>query len=165
MKINRAETHKINATINFHAERLNYTNDEEKREYAAKLAQRIKNHIEFDLLMDVFEKMEIFNMEKTFVPETLSWCRKHYVPKVEKHITCKEFGHSDGMDGACWWCMEMTPYQWHMCCDETWVKSLMRSFGNTQGMERDEAEEFIEGYKQEHPMDNERKVILSDKEK
>lgn len=102
-------------------------------------------------------------MEKAFVPETLSWCRKHYVPKVEKYITCKEFGHSDGMDGACWWCMEMTPYQWHMCCDETWVKSLMRSFGNTQGMQRDEAEEFIEGYKQEHPMGDERKVILSDK--
>lgn len=50
------ETHEINATINFPAEWLNYTTDEEKREYAAKLAQRIKNQIEFDLLMDIFEK-------------------------------------------------------------------------------------------------------------
>lgn len=29
------ETHEINATINFTAEWLNYTTDEEKREYAA----------------------------------------------------------------------------------------------------------------------------------
>lgn len=50
------ETHEINATINFPAEWLNYTSDEEKREYAEKLAQRIENQIEFDLLIDVFEK-------------------------------------------------------------------------------------------------------------
>lgn len=56
MKINRVETHEINATINFPAEWLNYASEKEKREYAAKLAQRIKNQIEFDLLMDVFEK-------------------------------------------------------------------------------------------------------------
>lgn len=50
------ETHGINATINFPAEWLKYTTEEEKRECAAKLAQRIKNQIEFDLLMDIFEK-------------------------------------------------------------------------------------------------------------
>lgn len=56
MIIDRTEIHEINATINFPAEWLNYTSDEEKREYAAKLAQRIKNQIEYDLLMDIFEK-------------------------------------------------------------------------------------------------------------
>lgn len=56
MKRERTKTHEINATINFPEEWLNYTTDEEKREYAAKLAQRIKNHIEFDLMMDIFEK-------------------------------------------------------------------------------------------------------------
>lgn len=56
MNINRAEAHEINATINFHAEWLNYTTEEEKREYAAKLARRIENQIEFDLLIDLFEK-------------------------------------------------------------------------------------------------------------
>ena len=56
MNINRAEAHEINATINFPAEWLNYTTEEEKREYAAKLARRIENQIEFDLLIDLFEK-------------------------------------------------------------------------------------------------------------
>lgn len=108
-------------------------------------------------------KLESFP-KRDFVPETLTWCRQHYVPKVDRYITCKEFGHSDGMDGSCWWCMEMTPYQWHMCCDETWMKSLMRSFGKTQGMQREEAEKFIEQYKQRNPMGNERKTLLSDKD-
>ena len=56
MKRERAETHEINATINFPAEWLNYTTEKEKREYAAKLARRIENQMEFDLLMDIFEK-------------------------------------------------------------------------------------------------------------
>ena len=56
MNINRTETHEINATINFPAEWLNHTTDDEKSEYAAKIARRIKNQIEFDLMMDVFEK-------------------------------------------------------------------------------------------------------------
>lgn len=50
------ENHGINATINFPAEWLKYTTDEKKREYAAKLAHKIKNQIEFDLLMNIFEK-------------------------------------------------------------------------------------------------------------
>ena len=64
-------------------------------------------------------------MSEDFVPETLTWCRHHYVPPVERFISCKEFGNIDGMDGGCWWCMEMTPYQWHMCSDETHVRGLL----------------------------------------
>lgn len=108
-------------------------------------------------------KLESYS-KRDFVPETLSWCRKHYVPKVDRYITCKEFGHSDGMDGACWWCMEMTPYQWHMCCDETWLRSLTRTIDKTPRMNKNEGIEFIEQYKQKHPMGNERKGLLSDKD-
>lgn len=63
---------------------------------------------------------------EVFIPETLDWCCHHYVPKNPAYITCKEFGRCDGMDGSCWWCMEMTPYQWHMCVDEAWIQSLLR---------------------------------------
>lgn len=102
--------------------------------------------------------------KRDFVPETLSWCRQHYVPKFDRYITCEDFGHTDAMNGSCWWCMEMTPYQWHMCCDETWLRSLMRSFGNVPSRSKEDAIQFIEEYKQKHPMGNERKAILSDKD-
>ena len=101
-------------------------------------------------------------MSMIFVPETLTWCRKHYVPKVDRYITCKEFGHSGGMDGACWWCMEMTPYQWHMCQDESFIKSLMRFENMRPRMSREEAKEFIERYKNKNPMGNERKTLLKE---
>lgn len=64
--------------------------------------------------------------KEVFVPETLDWCRHHFVPKNPVYITCQDFGCCDGMDGSCWWCMEMTPYQWHMCADEAWVQGLLR---------------------------------------
>lgn len=53
-----------------------------------------------------------------FVPETLDWCKKHYVPLIKQYISCNEFGYCDGMNGSCHWCREMTPYQWEMCRDE-----------------------------------------------
>jgi hypothetical protein len=100
------------------------------------------------------------------VPETLTWCRHHYVPPVQAHIHCPDFGHSDGTDGSCWWCMEMTPYQWHMCKDETWVRGLL---GPTSRVRfkcktRDDAVQFIEEYKQKHPMGNERKALASEED-
>lgn len=61
-------------------------------------------------------------IDYNFIPETLEWCRKHYVPPIEKHISCKYFGNCDGMNGSYHWCLEMTPYQWEMCSDETRVK-------------------------------------------
>lgn len=75
--------------------------------------------------------------------ETLEQCKAHYVNKVDKYISCGEFGHIDGMDGACWWCKEMTPYQFEMCSDASWLKSLMNG-----GMTEEEAIKFIEDRKQ-----------------
>lgn len=87
-----------------------------------------------------------------FVPETLEWCRSHYVPPVAKHITCPDFGQCDGMNGGCWWCLEMTPYQWHMCSDEKWVRGLLRSTARFPAKSREDAVRFIEQYKQRHPL-------------
>lgn len=98
------------------------------------------------------------------IPETLTWCRQHYVPPVKKFITCQKFGNIDGMDGACWWCMEMTPYQWHMCSDESWIRGLLRPTACKRKKSRKEAIEFIEEYKQNHPMGNERRSLQSEKE-
>jgi hypothetical protein len=84
------------------------------------------------------------------------------VPPVEEHIHCPEFGNSDGTNGSCWWCMEMTPYQWHMCKDESWVRSLLSHTARIPCMNREEACQFIEGYKQRNPMGNERRALLSD---
>lgn len=103
-------------------------------------------------------------LKRDFVPETLIWCRQHYVPKADRYITCEDFGHTDGMKGSCWWCMEMTPYQWHMCSDESWLKSIMSPYAKNRMESREEAEEFIEQYKQKHPMGNERKGLMSDKD-
>lgn len=88
-------------------------------------------------------------IDYNFVPETLEWCRKHYVPPVKEHISCKDFGDCDGMDGSCHWCREMTPYQWYMCCDKTWIKSLLRFSPHNPEKTRKEASEFIEKYKQQ----------------
>ena len=52
------------------------------------------------------------------------------------------------MDGACWWCKEMTPYQWEMCRDETWIRGLLSPIARIPANTREEAAEFIEDYKQ-----------------
>ena len=77
------------------------------------------------------------------VPETLEYCRYHYVPPVKKYITCEYFGNIDGMSGGCWWCKEMTPYQWYMCSDESHVRNCMKRNNIT----REEAIELVETYK------------------
>lgn len=87
-----------------------------------------------------------------FVPETLDWCKSHYVPPVQKYITCTDFGHTDAMNGSCWWCMEMTPYQWYMCQDESWVRSLLGDLSKLKNKNRAEAISFVDGYKQQNPM-------------
>lgn len=98
------------------------------------------------------------------IPETLTWCRSHYVPPVQKYITCQDFGHTDGMNGGCWWCMEMTPYQWHMCRDESWIRSLIDALSKLPKKTRAEAIAFIDSYKQRSPMGNERRAILSEQD-
>jgi hypothetical protein len=86
--------------------------------------------------------------DKPVVPETLDWCKQHYTPPVKEHIHCPDFGKCDGTNGGCWWCMEMTPYQWHMCSDETWVRGLLSPTARKQHKDRTEAAIFIEDYKQ-----------------
>ena len=98
------------------------------------------------------------------VPETLTQCRCHYVPPVKEHINCPDFGKSDGTNGSCWWCMEMTPYQWHMCSDETWLQGLLRPTAKVLCKTREEAAKFIEDYKQKNPMGNERRSLISESE-
>ena len=87
-------------------------------------------------------------IDYNFVPETLEWCHKHYVPPIKKYISCKYFGKCDGMNGSCHWCLEMTPYQWEMCSDETQVKNLLRPLSRNSAKTREEAAEFIERCKQ-----------------
>ncbi len=87
-------------------------------------------------------------MDDTFVPETLEWCRKHYVPPVKEFISCENFGHMDGMDGTCHWCLEMCPYQWEMCNDETWIRGLLSKGARLPAKNRKNAIEFIEEFKQ-----------------
>ena len=78
------------------------------------------------------------------VPETLEWCKLHYVPPIPEHINCKRFGHSDGMDGSCHWCREMTPYQFEMCSDETHIRGLLSPTAQIPAKDRDDAIRFIE---------------------
>ena len=75
-------------------------------------------------------------------------------------VPCEYFGGCDGMDGGCWWCMEMMPYRWHMCQDEKWIRGLT-SRGK---MSREEAINFIEEYKQKHPLGDERRALMTDEE-
>ena len=63
------------------------------------------------------------NVYLDYVPETIYQCRTSYIPPIKKYITCNDFGKSDGMDGCCHWCMEMFPYQFEMCHDESHIKS------------------------------------------
>lgn len=87
-------------------------------------------------------------IDYNFVPETLKQCKQHYVPPIKEHIDCPNFGHSDGTNGTCWWCMEMTPYQHAMCQDETWIRGLLSPVARIRANTREEAAEFIENYKQ-----------------
>lgn len=99
--------------------------------------------------------------EYIYVPECLKECNRHYVPRNEKYITCKEFGQIDGMDGACWWCKEMTPYQWSMCWDESSLRSLMNPcFRN---LTKEEAIRFIEERKQKNPAKEESELTFQQK--
>ena len=89
-----------------------------------------------------------------FVPETLEWCTTHYTPPIKEYIHCPSFGNSDGMNGSCWHCMEMTPYQWVMCSDESWIRGLTSPIGRYHYKTREEAAEFIESHKQKCPQKN-----------
>ena len=103
------------------------------------------------MLGPIFTLPYIDQEDKPIVPETLDWCKEHYTPPVKEHIHCPDFGKCDGTNGGCWWCMEMTPYQWHMCSDETWIKGLINPYGKPAGhvcLTRQEAATFIEEYKQ-----------------
>lgn len=84
----------------------------------------------------------------SYVPESLQECEQHYVPPIKKSIVCDCFGNVDGMDGSCHWCREMMPYQWHMCCDESFIRGLMSPYSKAHLTDRIEAAKFIEEYKQ-----------------
>lgn len=94
------------------------------------------NHLQ---LAEWLEQLQLLQ-EKEYVPETLQQCEERYVPPNFKYITCEDFGKTDGMSGRCWWCKEMTPYQWHMCYDKGRLDGLMR--GNRELNEK-QAIDFI----------------------
>lgn len=99
----------------------------------------------FEWTKDIGEIPEIkYPITKDYIPETLEWCKHHYVPPIDRYITCCDFGNNDGMNGACHWCLEMTPYQFEMCWDATSVDSYMRM----NGWSKEKAINFIEDYKQ-----------------
>jgi DNA-directed RNA polymerase subunit RPC12/RpoP len=58
--------------------------------------------------------------------------------------------------------MEMTPYQWHMCSDETWLRGLLSPTARVKYQNREDAAKFIENYKQKNPMGNERRALNSE---
>jgi hypothetical protein len=90
-------------------------------------------------------------IDYNFIPETLDWCTKHYTPPIKHYIICSNFGKCDGMDGSCWHCMEVTPYQHEMCSDETWLTGLLSPDACKHCDTREEAAEFIESHKQKFP--------------
>lgn len=79
------------------------------------------------------------------IPETLVECERSYVPKIDKYISCEEFGNTDGMSGGCQWCSEMTPYQWYMCQDYDRLHRILRDWNVTE----DEAAMLIDRNKKE----------------
>lgn len=83
-----------------------------------------------------------------FVPETLDLCEAHYIPPISKYISCEDFGNSDGMNGSCHWCKEMTPYQWHMCQDHGQINTLMSGLGRISFSNVQDAAKYIEKRKQ-----------------
>ena len=86
-----------------------------------------------------------------FIPETLTWCANHYVPPIKDYIMCKDFGRCDGTNGSCYQCMELTPYQFEMCSDETWLLGLIPPSACSIYNTREEAAEFINHYKLRFP--------------
>lgn len=65
-------------------------------------------------------------MNKGFVPESIEWCNHNFVPKNDDFISCPSFGKIDIKNRVCWWCLEMLPYQWYMCCDENNKNKLVK---------------------------------------
>ena len=90
-----------------------------------------------------------------FVPETLEWCKKHYVPPVQKYINCEDFGYPDGMNGSCHWCLEMCPYQWEMCQDESRIRGYFSPISRKPAKTMEEAIKLLEIYKQSLFIDSE----------
>ena len=66
-------------------------------------------------------------VSQNYVPESLEFCKTHYVPPIARYISCECFGNNDGTDGGCHWCLEMTPYQWNMCADAQSVRCAMQN--------------------------------------
>lgn len=92
-----------------------------------------------------------FLIDFNLIPETLKWCMNHYVPPIKDYIICKEFGKCDGTNGSCYQCMELTPYQFEMCSDETWLLGLIPPSACSRYNTREKATEFIEEYKNKFP--------------
>lgn len=87
-------------------------------------------------------------IDYNFIPETLDWCKRHYVPPIKEHIHCPDFGNVDWMNGSCHWCHEMCAYQCQMCMDESWIRGLISDAARIKSPTREAAIEFIEDYKQ-----------------
>lgn len=83
---------------------------------------------------------KIYFYDSSFVPDSLEWCNYNFVPKIKNYITCPTFGNINIEDSRCRWCLEMLPYQWHMCCDEKNKSSLV-----AKGMTEEKA--ILEIYK------------------
>jgi hypothetical protein len=66
------------------------------------------------------------------------------------YITCRDFGKCDGMDGSCHYCLDENPYQFEMCSDESWKRSLMSPLSKMPNCAEDHAIEFINNYKNKH---------------
>lgn len=99
----------------------------------------------FEWTKDIGEILKIkYPVTKDFIPETLEWCKRYYVPPMDTYITCCNFGNNDGTDGSCHWCLEMTPYQFEMCWDATSVNDYMSMYG----WSKEKAISFIEDCKQ-----------------
>lgn len=79
--------------------------------------------------------------------KTLTQCDNNYCKTILKYISCERFGELDGMDGSCHWCCEMTPYQWHMCHDFSWVSSLMKYPPFGKGYTKQQAIDHIQWIK------------------
>lgn len=96
-------------------------------------------------IQNVSKGIDIMSIDKKFRAENLEQCDSNYVPPIGKYITCEQFGNSDGMDSACWWCKEMTPYQWYMCLDETLLRHLTSR--RTNPLTTEQAQEYIDKVK------------------
>ena len=69
-----------------------------------------------------------YPVSQNYIPESLEFCRTHYIPPIARYISCECFGRNDGTNGGCHWCLEMTPYQWYMYSDEQDVQHAMRNY-------------------------------------